>query len=360
MNKTFDNTSTQPSSNVSDSESEVSTVSTSKLDRATDSQGNQLSGTERPTVALLSPSDLAIELGEPLDGPSKTVVSDLINAHGFVVFRGYGIASDSDFHRFIECFGLDNFRYADSFSNAVRHNRSERVFTANEAPPNVEIFLHHEMAQTLIFPGALFFFCEKAAESGGATPVCRSDLTLKSLEDKNPTFVTKLREMGVKYRNSMPSEANLESGQGRSWKDTLTVKTEREAEEKLSSLGYRFNWLDDGTLSVQTPALAAVDHFGRGKEVFFNQIVAAAAGWTVAADDKEPRLCFGDDTPMKQEDLTDAINAAYQHTVDLDWQTGDVALLDNLKVMHGRRPFEGSRSVLASLCNPITRPALNT
>ena len=311
-----------------------------------------------PTVPRLTPADLAIEPRQPLDGPSKTVVSDLINVHGFVLFRGYDIKSDSDFHRFIESFGLDNFKYADSFSNAVRHNRTERVFTANEAPPNVEIFLHHEMAQTLTFPGALFFFCEKAAESGGATPVCRSDLTLKTLEAENPAFVAKLRKVGVKYRNSMPSEANLESGQGRSWKDTLTVGTAQEAEDKLSTLGYRFNWLDDGGLSVQTPALAAVDHFGRGKDVFFNQLVAAAAGWAVAADDKEPRLCFGDDSPMRQEDLADAISAAYRHTVDLSWQTGDVALLDNLKVMHGRRPFEGRRTVLASLCNPISRPAL--
>ena len=313
---------------------------------------------ETPEIALLSPRELPITLGAALDGPSKTIVSDLINAHGFVVFRGYDVQSDQDFHRFVESFGLENFKYADSFSNAVRHNRTDRVFTANEAPPNVEIFLHHEMAQTLTFPGALFFFCEKAAESGGATPICRSDLTLKTLETQNPTFVAKLRSVGVKYRNSMPSEANHESGQGRSWKDTLTVNSAHEAEEKLVALGYQFNWLEDGGLSVQTPALAAVDHFGRGKDVFFNQIVAAAAGWTVAADDKEPRLCFGDDSPIERADLAGTIKAAYQHTVDLKWQTGDVALLDNLKVMHGRRPFEGSRSVLASLCNQISRPAV--
>ena len=313
---------------------------------------------ETPEIALLSPRELPITLGAALDGPSKTIVSDLINAHGFVVFRGYDVQSDQDFHRFVESFGLENFKYADSFSNAVRHNRTDRVFTANEAPPNVEIFLHHEMAQTLTFPGALFFFCEKAAESGGATPICRSDLTLKTLETQNPTFIAKLRSVGVKYRNSMPSEANHESGQGRSWKDTLTVNSAHEAEEKLVALGYQFNWLEDGGLSVQTPALAAVDHFGRGKDVFFNQIVAAAAGWTVAADDKEPRLCFGDDSPIEHADLAGTIKAAYQHTVDLKWQTGDVALLDNLKVMHGRRPFEGSRSVLASLCNPISRPAV--
>jgi alpha-ketoglutarate-dependent taurine dioxygenase len=33
----------------------------------------------------------------------------------------------------------------------------------------------------------------------------------------------------------------------------------------------------------------------------------------------------------------------------LHWQQGDVALVDNYRVMHGRRPFEGERRLLASL-----------
>ena len=36
-------------------------------------------------------------------------------------------------------------------------------------------------------------------------------------------------------------------------------------------------------------------------------------------------------------------------TFDIPWQSGDVAVLDNFLVMHGRRPFEGKRAVLASL-----------
>ena len=35
--------------------------------------------------------------------------------------------------------------------------------------------------------------------------------------------------------------------------------------------------------------------------------------------------------------------------VELEWQTRDVALLDNYLVMHARRSFDGPRRVLASL-----------
>ena len=310
-----------------------------------------------PTITILTPEELPITPGRSLDGPDKTIVSDIINAHGFVLFRGYDSVSAEDFHAFIQCFDLPNFTYSESFSNAVRHNRTARVFTANEAPPEVEIFLHHEMAQTLSFPGQLFFFCEHAADSGGATPICRSDLALNILEANHPAFTAKLRKLGVRYRNSMPENADLASGQGRSWRHTLNVASIAEAERRLTSLGYEYRWLRDGGLSVQTPILPAIDDFGRGREVFFNQIVAAAAGWANAVDDDEPRLCFGDQTRIESADLEAAIAASYQCTVDLEWQRGDVALLDNLRVMHGRRPFTGSRSILASLCSPISRSA---
>lgn len=43
------------------------------------------------------------------------------------------------------------------------------------------------------------------------------------------------------------------------------------------------------------------------------------------------------------------IRLADQLTFDIPWQTGDVVLVDNFVTMHGRRPFEGQRRVLASL-----------
>ena len=44
-----------------------------------------------------------------------------------------------------------------------------------------------------------------------------------------------------------------------------------------------------------------------------------------------------------------AIELADELSFNLAWQAGDVALIDNYLVMHGRRPFKGERRVLASL-----------
>ncbi|MBT6585460.1 MAG: SyrP protein, partial [Gammaproteobacteria bacterium] len=86
---------------------------------------------------------------------------------GVVLIRGLAMQNPGDFNRFVAAFGLPVFSYQESLSNAVRINYSDRVFTANEAPPEVEIYLHHEMAQTPVSPSVLFFCCISAAEQGG-------------------------------------------------------------------------------------------------------------------------------------------------------------------------------------------------
>jgi hypothetical protein len=89
--------------------------------------------------------------------------------HGDILFRGFPLTGSDDFDRFVAAFDLPNFPYEESLSNAVRVVKTPRVFTANEAPATVTIFLRHEMAQTPIYPRELFVFL-KSAESGGANP----------------------------------------------------------------------------------------------------------------------------------------------------------------------------------------------
>ncbi len=270
--------------------------------------------------------------------------------HGAVLLRGLPVNSDQDFDRCIRAFGLANFTYQESLSNAVRINRTERVFTANEAPPDVSIYLHHEMAQTPVFPGKLFFFCEQAAEVSGATPICRSDRLYSALTEKSPEFLGQCERLGVRYASEMPALDNAESGQGRSWASTLSVDDKQAAERKLAALGYDWQWQADGSLRVTTPKLPAVRALPDGRKVFFNQLIAAYRGWKNA----ESALMFGDYSPLPVDAMETVCALADEMTFDLAWQTGDVAIIDNYLVMHGRRPFQGKRRVLVSLAAVAT------
>lgn len=269
--------------------------------------------------------------------------------HGAILFRGFPVITDLDFDAFISSFDLPNFKYEDSLSNAVRTNRTERVFTANEAPPEVTIFLHHEMAQTPVYPSKLFFFCEQAAESGGATPLCRSDVLFERLQEQCPTFAMDCEAKGLLYSNVMPSTDDADSGMGRSWQSTFSVETREEAEASMRALGYSFEWLDDGCLKATTPQLQAVRDLGDGRKSFFNQLIAAFKGWKDSRNDPSKAITFGDGSPLDPADTNLAADLAEEITFDVPWQDGDVALVDNYVTMHGRRTFVGKRKVLASL-----------
>jgi hypothetical protein len=269
--------------------------------------------------------------------------------HGAVLFRGFPLRTAEDFDRFLTAFGLDSFPYEDSLSNAVRVNRTPRVFTANEAPPTVTISLHHEMAQTPLYPSKLFFFCEKPAEEGGATPLCRSDVLWDRLVERYPKFAHDCRSKGVRYSHVMPSGDDPTSGMGRSWQSTLKTTTREGAEQRLQNLGYTWQWLDDGSLRAVTPLLACVRELSPGRHAFFNQLIAAYTGWKDTRNDPSKAITFGDGGSLDPEAMKFAIEAGERLTFDVPWQQGDVTLIDNFKVMHGRRTFSGTRKVLASL-----------
>ena len=269
--------------------------------------------------------------------------------HGALLFRGFPLATAEDFDRFVAAFELTNFPYEQSLSNAVRVVRTPRVFTANEAPPSVTIYLHHEMAQTPIYPSRLLFFCEQPAAQGGATPICRSDVLWEKLAQCCPQFAHDCRAKGLRYSNVMPAANDAMSGMGRSWQSTLRAGSREEAEQRLRALGYSWQWLADGSLRATTPLLPAVRDLGNGRTSFFNQLIAAAMGWKDTRNDPSKSITFGDGTPLDREAVQVAAQLGEELSFDVPWHKGDVALVDNYVTMHGRRTFVGSRKVLASL-----------
>lgn len=301
-----------------------------------------------PLVIKNKTPDISLDEAKAWVEENLDELKDRLSTSGALMFRGFNLATDKDFDAFISWFNYQTFTYEESLSNAVRVNRTPRVFTANEAPPSEGIFLHNEMAQTPIYPTRLFFFCEQAAETQGETSLCPCDKLYDRLVELDPDFIRMCEEKGVKYTNIMPNGDNPESGQGRGWQTTLNAATKEAAEERLKELGYSWTWLPDGSLGATSKVLPAVKHLERGTSVFFNQLIAAYQGWGDVSHFGAKIISFGDDSDITDEQMKTVVQAADELIFDVPWQNGDVALIDNYMAMHGRRPFTGKRAVLAS------------
>ena len=102
-------------------------------------------------------------------------------------------------------------------------------------------------------------------------------------------------------------------------------------------------------MELRSPRLPATLELSDGRTAFFNQFLAAAQGWKDARNDPTKALCFGSGEPVSSEMVETVAKLAEPLTEDLTWRKGDLAILDNEAVMHGRRHFAGRRVVLASL-----------
>ena len=304
-----------------------------------------------PSIIVNDGSITSLDQARSWIGENLKILKKELSCSGALLFRGFPVTDAASYDSFFSAFEYKNFTYKESLSNAVRINYTDQVFSANEAPKHVEISLHNEMAQTPIFPNIISLFCEKTADSGGATVLCRSDVVYQKIAAAKPQLTAKLAEVGIQYTTIIPSGDNLDSAQGRGWQSTLSVETKDQAEEKLNSLGYRWEWQSDESLLAQTKVLPAIKSLDNGRQVFFNQIIAAYQGWAGVKENPSKGLCFGDGSEIPKHYLDTLCAIAEETAYDLMWQNGDVAVVDNHIAMHGRRPYGGDsvRRVLVVL-----------
>jgi len=70
------------------------------------------------------------------------------------------------------------------------------------------------------------------------------------------------------------------------------------------------------------------------------------------SEDELPRNVYYGDGSSIETEVLEEINRAYlKARFNPKWQKGDVLLLDNLLMAHGRMPFKGDRNVLVTMSN---------
>jgi len=66
-------------------------------------------------------------------------------------------------------------------------------------------------------------------------------------------------------------------------------------------------------------------------------------------EDLPQSVTFADGSPIAAEHILQIRERGLIRAVDADWHEGEVLLIDNVLVAHGRRPFTGSRRVLVAM-----------
>jgi alpha-ketoglutarate-dependent taurine dioxygenase len=296
----------------------------------------------------ITPSATAADLGTWLDDLGPDGLSATLVEHKAIVFRGFAVPVD----------GLDPVldrllpnRLPYVHGNSPRTRVQGNVYTSTEYPQELTISMHNELCYAHAWPARLAFYCQSPPDSGGATPVVDGQRWLAELgDDIRSAFAD-----GVRYVQNLHDGYGL----GKSWQDTFETDDPTQVESFLAGSGAEWTWRDEG-LRVEAHRPATVRHPVTGAEVWFNQAdqwhPAGLEGDTAAElydlldEDELPQfVTFADGSPIPDEYVTRIRDRGLAAAVDVDWHHGDLLLVDNVAVAHGRRPFTGARRVLVAM-----------
>jgi alpha-ketoglutarate-dependent taurine dioxygenase len=200
----------------------------------------------------------------------------------------------------------------------------------------------------------LAFQCVQAAQQGGETPLADMLRVTRRMGEERMERFTRL---GVLYVRNYGQPLDLP------WQTVFQTQDRAEVERYCREHGLEAQWLSGGRLRTRQVCQGTAVHPVTGERVWFNQAhlfhitsldpKTREALLELFREDELPRQTYlGDGTPLAPEEL-DAIREAFtQEEVAFPWQAGDVLLVDNMQVAHGRRPFSGPRKVLVAMADP--------
>jgi alpha-ketoglutarate-dependent taurine dioxygenase len=288
------------------------------------------------------------DLADWLDSLGPDRLAELLTEHGALVFRGFGVAPDA-VDPVLDRLVPDRLPYV--HGNSPRTRVRGNLYTSTEYPRQYTISMHNELSYAHRWPARLAFYCEKAPDRGGATSVLDGALWLCSLDaDVRESFAG-----GIRYVQNLHDGI----GFGKSWQETFETDDRKTVETFLSESRAEWEWGRDG-LRVTQLRPATVRHPVSGVEVWFNQAdqwhpaglgdQTSADLYTILSPEEFPQyVTFADGTPIPDAFVEQIRDRGLEGAVDVDWENGDVLLIDNVLTAHGRRPFEGTRRVLVAM-----------
>lgn len=306
---------------------------------------------------LIRPAAESVDLLE-LVGEHRELLRGRLAVHGGILFRGFSGVSVDTFHQLIVAISGSPLKYQERSS--PRHEVGNRIYTSTDYPPEQAIFLHNEQSYNLTWPLHIFFHCVVAARAGGATPVadCRRIYRRIPVPARE-----RLEAEGYCYARHFGGMIGLP------WQEAFQTSQKSVVEEYCRVNDIDFTWGGSDTLSTRQIRPVARKHPETGEPAWFNHLTffnvstlgaeTAEALLSLGKDQLPNNTYYADGSDLEPALLEELRSAYLAEQVSFRWHAGDILLLDNMLVAHGRESFSPPREVVVGMAEP-TRDESNS
>lgn len=191
--------------------------------------------------------------------------------------------------------------------------------------------LHRENGNLPFNPNLQWFFCLQPASLGSQTTMCdgsrvlfeMSSSTRRAFESRNIRYARRLPWTNV--RRFLSVELGVPE-------DDIDDSHLQHVNDHVEGQTYRR--LDDHLIASEFVTSAITTSVFSGRRAFCNSLLGPSINY------EPPRITWEDGEEIEFRIWDEVRDLTERYTYDIDWQAGDVVIIDNSRVMHGRRHLD--------------------
>ncbi|MBE9035918.1 TauD/TfdA family dioxygenase [aff. Roholtiella sp. LEGE 12411] len=292
---------------------------------------------------VLKPNLDGLDLAEWASDNRDFIRAKLLQ-YGGILFRNFSIDGSTQFEKLIK-----------SISGDLLEEPTEQNIHNEEASPKQNIFFHNEYSDKSSWPLKIFFFCIEPAQQGGEIPLADCRRVIDHINSRIKEQFLQKKWMLVR---------NFGGNFSQTWQRVFKTTDKSVVEKYCLSNNIEFEWKDNNRLRTRTVLPIIAQHPETDELIWFNQVaffhistlepLLREALLAFPEEDLPNNTYYGDGSPIETS-VIDEISQAYrQETVIFPGNKGDILMLDNMLVAHGRTPFVGHQEVLVGMSEPFS------
>lgn len=263
-------------------------------------------------------------------------VIEKFNSSSLLLFRGFKVDTE-DFKTFTELFSTNFVTYIGGAYSREMINGDKTLLSVTGGKEAFPVPLHGEMYYRKHRPDILWFYCAAPALKDGETTVCDGIEIYNQLsEDTQKLF----QEKRIKYTRTYPTGV---------WQKIYQTDDLRQVEAVCKDNDMQ---LEATSEQITTHYLTSAIQPSRcGKfQVFINNILPVTAQEMTGRNSSLVR--FEDNSKIPESVINEIKEITEQLIYLVAWQKGDILMIDNTRLMHGRRNFaDNQRDIYVRLAH---------